>query len=143
MPVFDKGFDQHGGVTGVADKAQTVLGEGTDETLEMHGQTISPSLGDHGDIFGIKTMLLDKGTYGIYITTTLALAGSNVPSQAAAWGLGAASFPGDFSLNFGKKMSILSPNKHDIRHSSPDSCGVTKYLRTSFGAEIGCFFKTL
>ena len=30
------------------------------------------------------------------------------------------------SLNFGKKMSLFSPNKQDKRHNSPDSCGVTK-----------------
>src|SRR5690606_23477955 len=45
-----------------------------------------------------------------------------------------------FSLSFGKKISRFSPKIHDIKHNSPDSFGITKYLFISLGATIGCRF---
>src|SRR5690606_28739566 len=45
-----------------------------------------------------------------------------------------------FSLNLGKNISLFSPKIQDIKHNSPDSFGITKYLLISFGATIGCFF---
>src|SRR5690606_27414699 len=47
------------------------------------------------------------------------------------------------SLSFGKKTSRFSPKIQDIKHNSPDSLGITKYLLISLGATIGCFFSTL
>jgi len=48
-----------------------------------------------------------------------------------------------FSLSLGKNISLFSPKIQDIKQSSPLSSGVTKYLLISFGATIGCNFKTL